>query len=100
MTLDTCAGRHLEEEDERLEESLEVVNIVKAASYLDVLEETHAEDGEDEHDEEEEEADVEQGRKRHPQGKEQCPNSLCAFDQTQNSANLKERHLYFKILLK
>ena len=90
----------MEEQDECLEESLEVVNVIEAAPDLDVFEETHAEDGEDEHDEEEEEADVEQGRKRHPQGKEQCPNSLCAFDQTQNSSNLKEGHFYFKILLK
>ena len=73
---------HLEEEDERLEESLEVVNIIEPASDLDVLEEAHTEDSEDEHDEEEEEADVEQGGKGHPEGKEQCSNSLGAFDQT------------------
>ena len=93
-------GGHLEQQDERLEEGLEVVDVVEPWSDLDVLEEADAEDGKDEHDEEEEEANVEQGRKRHPQGKEQCPNSLCAFDQTQNSTNLKERYLYFKIRLK
>ena len=78
----------MEEQDECLEESLEVVNVVEAAPDLDVFEETHAEDGEDEHDEEEEEADVEQGRQGHPQGEEQCSNSLRSFDQTQNSPDL------------
>ena len=87
----TCAGRHLEEEDERLEESLEVVNVVEAAPDLDVFEETHAEDGEDEHDEEEEEADVHQGGEGHDQGEEQGPDSFCSLDQSKNSSNLGER---------
>ena len=81
-------GGHLEEEDERLEEGLEVVDVVESWSDLGVLEETDAKDGKDEHDEEEEEADVEQGRQGHPQGEEQCSNSLRSFDQTQNSPDL------------
>ena len=84
----TSACRHLEKQDESLEESFEVVDIVESRSDLDILEETDPEDGKDEHDEEEEEADVEQGGKGHPEGKEQCSNSLGAFDQTQNSAHL------------
>ena len=79
---------HLEKQDESLEESFEVVDIVESWSDLHILEETDAKDGKDEHDEEEKEADVEQGRKRHPEGKEQCSNSLGAFDQTQDSAHL------------
>ena len=78
----TCAGRHLEEEDERLEESLEVVNIIEPASDLDVLEEAHPKDGEDEHDEEEKEADVHEGGERHDQREEQGPDSLRTFDQS------------------
>ena len=72
----------MEEEDERLEESLEVVNIIEPASDLDVLEEAHPEDGEDEHDEEEEEADVHEGGQRHDQGEEQGPDSFRTFDQS------------------
>ena len=79
---------HLEEENECLEEGFEVVNIVESWPDLGVLEQADAKDGKDEHDKEEKEADVEQGRKRHPEGKEQCSNSLGAFDQTQNSAHL------------
>ena len=84
----TSAGCHLEKQDEGLEESLEVVDIVESRSDLDILEEADAEDGKDEHDEEEEEADVHEGGHGHPEGKEQCSNSLGAFDQTQNSAHL------------
>ena len=82
------AGCHLEKQDESLEEGFEVVHVVESRTDLDVLEETDAKDGKDEHDEEEEEADVEQGRQGHPQGEEQCSNSLRSFDQTQNSPDL------------
>ena len=51
----------MEEKDECLEESLKIVDIIKASADLNVLEETHSEDGEDEHDEEEKQADVEEG---------------------------------------
>ena len=84
-------GGHLEEEDERLEEGLEVVDIVESGSDLGVLEETDAKDGEDEHDEEEEEADVHQGGEGHDQGEEQGPDSFCSLDQSKNSSNLDER---------
>ena len=90
---DTCAGRHLEEEDERLEESLEVVNIIEAPSYLDVLEEAHPEDGENEHDEEEEEADVEEGGHGHDEGEEEGADALGALDQPQHTTHL--RKMYF-----
>ena len=87
---DTCAGRHLEEEDERLEESLEVVNIIEPASDLDVLEEAHPKDGEDEHDEEEEEADVEEGGHGHDEGEEEGADTLRTFDQPQNTTHLED----------
>ena len=87
----TCAGRHLEEEDERLEESLEVVNIIEAASYLDVLEEAHPEDGENEHDEEEEEADVEEGGHGHDEGEEEGADTLRTLDQPQHTTHLDAR---------
>ena len=79
---------HLEKQDESLEECFEVVDIIESWSDLHILEKTDAKDGKDEHDEEEEEADVEQGRQGHPQGEEQCSNSLRSFDQTQNSPDL------------
>ena len=89
----TCAGCHLEEKDERLEESLEVVNVVEAASDLDVLEEAHTEDSEDEHDEEEEEADVEEGGHGHDEGEEEGADALGALDQPQHTTHL--RKMYF-----
>ena len=89
----TCAGRHLEEEDERLEESLEVVNIIEPASDLDVLEEAHPEDGEDEHDEEEEEADVEEGGHGHDEGEEKGADTLRTFDQPQHTTHLEKKWL-------
>ena len=73
---------HLEEEDERLEEGFEVVDVVEAGPDLGVLEQADAKDGKDEHDEEEEEADVHEGGQRHDQGEEQGPDSLCTFDQS------------------
>ena len=82
----------MEEQDECLEESLEVVNVVEAAPDLDVFEETHAEDGEDEHDEEEEEADVEQGRHGHDQREQEGPDTLRSLDQPQYSANLNNHY--------
>ena len=78
----------MEKQDESLEESLEVVDIVESWSDFHILEETDAKDGKDEHDKDEEEADVEQGGKRHPEGEEQCPDSLRSFDETENSADL------------
>ena len=90
MMTNTCAGRHLEEEDERLEESLEVVNIIEPASDLDVLEEAHPEDGEDEHDEEEEEADVEEGGHGHDEGEEEGADTLRTLDQPQHTTHLEK----------
>ena len=92
-------GGHLEEEDERFEEGLEVVNIVESWSDLGVLEETDAKDGEDEHDEEEEEADVHQGGEGHDQREEQGPDSFCSLDQSKNSSNLDERVKILILLL-
>ena len=94
IDIHTCAGCHLEEKDERLEESLEVVNVVEAASDLDVLEEAHAEDSEDEHDEEEEEADVEEGGHGHDEGEEEGADALGALDQPQHTTHL--RKMYFQ----
>ena len=71
---------HLEEENERLEESFEVVDIVEAWPDLGVLEQANAEDSKDEHDEEEKEADVHEGREGHDQGEKQGPDSLRSFD--------------------
>ena len=82
----------MEEQDECLEESLEVVNVIEAAPDLDVFEETHAEDGEDEHDEEEEEADVEQGRHGHDQREQEGPDTFRSLDQPQYSANLNNHY--------
>ena len=96
---DTCAGRHLEEEDERLEESLEVVNIIEAPSYLDVLEEAHPEDGEDEHDEEEEEADVEEGGHGHDEGEEEGADTLRTLDQPQHTTHLEDGQCKVHIFL-
>jgi hypothetical protein len=76
------ARRHLEQQDEGLKESLEVMHIVEATPDLDILEEGHAEDGEDEHDEEEEEADVQEGGHGHDQGEEEGADALGAFDET------------------
>ena len=90
LTTVTCAGRHLEEQDERLEKSLEVVNIVEAASDLDVLEEAHPEDGEDEHDEEEEEEDVEEGGHGHDEGEEEGADTLRTLYQPQNTTHLED----------
>jgi len=86
------ARRHLEQQDERLEEGLEVVDIVEAAPDLDVLEEGHAEDGKDEHDEEEEEADVEEGGHGHDEGEEEGADALGALDETQDSPHLGHAH--------
>ena len=88
-TFITCACGHLEEEDERLEESLKIVNIIETASNLNVLEEAHAEDSEDEHDEEQKQADVEQGRHGHDEGEEERPDALGTLDQPQDTANLQ-----------
>ena len=60
-------GGHLEEEDERLEEGFEVVDIVESGSDLGVLEETDAKDGKDEHDQRQQKSDVQQCRHRHYQ---------------------------------
>ena len=73
---------HLEEEDERLEEGFEVVNIIEAWPDLGVLEQANAKDSKDEHDEEEKETDVHEGGERHDQGEEQGPDSFCTFDQS------------------
>ena len=89
----------MEKEDERLEEGLEVVDVVESGSDFDVLEEADAEDGEDEHDEEEEEADVHQGGEGHDQGEEQGPDSFCSLDQSKNSSNLGERVKILILLL-
>ena len=86
------AGRHLEQQDEGLEEGLEVVHIVEAAPNLDILEERHAEDGKDEHDQEEEEADVEQGRHGHHEGEEEGADALGALDETQHAPDLGHAH--------
>ena len=88
-TFITCTCGHLEEEDERLEESLKIVNIIEAASNLNVLEEAHAEDSEDEHDEEEKQADIEEGRHGHDEGEEERPDALGTLDQPQDTANLQ-----------
>ena len=80
----------MEEEDERLEEGFEVVNIVEAWPDLGVLEQADAKDGKDEHDEEEEETDVHEGGEGHDQGEEQGPDSLCTFDQSKNPSNLNK----------
>jgi hypothetical protein len=55
------SGSGFLQQDERLEEGLEIVDVVEAAADLDVLEEGHTEDGKNEHDKEEKEADVEEG---------------------------------------
>ena len=80
----------MEEEDERLEEGFEVVNIVEAWPDLGVLEQADAKDGKDEHDEEEEETDVHEGGEGHDQGEEQGPDSLRTFDQSKNPSNLNK----------
>jgi len=78
----------LEQQDERLEEGLEVVDVVEAAADLDILEERHAKDGEDEHDKEEEKADVEEGGHGHHQGEEEGSNPLGTLDETKDSPHL------------
>jgi hypothetical protein len=82
----------LEQQDERLEEGLEVVDVVEAAADLDVLEEGHAEDGKNEHDKEEKEADVEEGGHGHHQREEEGSNPLGALDETKDSPHLRHAH--------
>jgi len=69
-------GGHLEKQDHRLAERLEVVDVVQAALVLDVHEEGHAEDGKDEHDQEEQQTDVEQRRQWHGQREKQRPDAF------------------------
>ena len=83
-------GGHLEQEDERLEERLEVVNIIEAGSDLDIFEKTHSEDGQDEHDQEEKKTNVEKSWQRHDQGEQESSDSLRTFDKTENSANFDD----------
>ncbi len=47
----------------------------------------HCEDGIDKHDQEQEEANIEQGRKWHHQGKQECTNAFGSFDKTKNAAD-------------
>ena len=63
------------------------MHVIKSGPDLDVLEEGHSEDGKDEHDEEQEEADVDEGGKRHHEGKEQRPDALRALDETQDTTD-------------
>jgi len=75
-TVPAGGGGHLEKQDHRLPERLEVVDVVEAALVLYVHEEGHAEDGKDEHDQEEQQADVEQGWQRHSQREKQRPDAF------------------------
>ena len=84
------SGGHLEQEDERLEKRLEIVDIIEAGSDLDILEKTHSEDGQDEHDQEEKKTNVEKSWQRHDQGEQECSDSPRTFDKTENSANLDD----------
>ena len=83
-------GGHLKQEDERLKERLEVVNIIEAGSDLDIFEKTHSEDGQDEHDQEEKKTNVEKSWQRHDQGEQESSDSLRTFDKTENSANFDD----------
>ena len=85
-----CSGGHLEQEDERLEKRLEIVDIIEAGSDLDILEKTHSEDGQDEHDQEEKKTNVEKSWQRHDQREEECSDSPRTLDQPENSANLDD----------
>ena len=84
------SGGHLEQEDERLEKRLEIVNIIEAGSDLDIFEKTHSEDGQDEHDQEEKKTNVEKSWQRHDQGEQECSDSPRTFDKPENSANLDD----------
>ena len=88
----TGRRRKLEEQDHRLAERFEVVDLVDAGHVLDVHEEGHAEDGVDEHDQEEQEADVEQRRHGHGQREQQRPDAFGAFDQTQDAPHFGHAH--------
>ena len=80
------------------------MNIIEAASDLNIFEETHSEHCEDEHDKEEEETDVEERGERHDQGEEESSDALGSLDQPQHSPNLgysdySEKSWRHKILL-
>jgi hypothetical protein len=81
----------LEQKNECFEESLEIVNIVEASAYLNVLEEAHPEDSKNEHDEEEKQADVEEGWHGHDEGEEEGADAFGTLYEPQDTTDLEEK---------
>ena len=69
------------------------MNVVESGNDFDILKERHPEDGKDKHDQKEEHGNVDQRRKRHNQGEEQCPDPLGTLDQPEDSSHLDHTNL-------